>query len=316
MEGCPRDHRSQGRLKRPVPRQKSHTGPELVCPGAGQAALPYSLIRLCTTWVRLIWPVISIGWPGSCSGGRCSGRGPMFAVMPRILGQDVPKVLFNVDQAAALCRGRSRPGQPSPASASRTAGPSASRAGGRARVPRIDVQVRRCAPVLAPHRGWGALLTSQGGPVLPDGVCLVSGPEGSMRGTGVITPSTLVLARTWWILGPARDGFASRLGVVRLLVELSLGMASGVLPEVNGSRLRLRVVAKRVTQRATGPPAAPCALGTRKCTGRRGQGLVATADLVLVLDEGCRGGWASGCAGSHRPGTASAVAMRFAYLTT
>jgi hypothetical protein len=65
-----------------------------------------------------------------------------------------------------------------------------------------------------------------------------------------------------------------------LIVELSLGMASGVLREVNASRLRPRVVAKRVTQRATGPPAAPCALGARKCTGRLGRGLVASADLV------------------------------------
>jgi hypothetical protein len=42
------------------------------CFCAPQAALRYSLIRPWTTWVRVIRAVISIVWPGSCSGGRCS----------------------------------------------------------------------------------------------------------------------------------------------------------------------------------------------------------------------------------------------------
>ena len=42
------------------------------CSCARQAALRYSLINPWTTFVRLIQPVMSTGWQGSCSGGRCS----------------------------------------------------------------------------------------------------------------------------------------------------------------------------------------------------------------------------------------------------
>jgi putative transposase len=39
---------------------------------ARQAALRYSLIDPWTTCLRLIRPAMSTGWPGTCSGGRCS----------------------------------------------------------------------------------------------------------------------------------------------------------------------------------------------------------------------------------------------------
>jgi hypothetical protein len=42
------------------------------CFCAHRAALRYSLIRPWTTCLCLIRAVTSIGWPGSCSGGRCS----------------------------------------------------------------------------------------------------------------------------------------------------------------------------------------------------------------------------------------------------
>jgi hypothetical protein len=53
----------------PVPCQNSHAGLSW-CSLCRQAALWYSLIKPWTTCVRLILPVISTGWPGSCSGGR------------------------------------------------------------------------------------------------------------------------------------------------------------------------------------------------------------------------------------------------------